>query len=130
MWRTASRAVKNAPSRLTLITRRHSSADMSTKLDARLLTPALTNTESIRPSSATVSAMPETTASSSLTSHTIENTSTSYAAEAVDGGVVLVGVGAPDGDVGAVLGEAFRHPEADAAVAAGDQCDASGQVEG
>ena len=78
MCRAASRAVKNAPSRLTAITRRQSSAVMSTKLDDRLLTPALTNTESTRPSSATVSVIAATTAASSLTSHTIDSTSTSY----------------------------------------------------
>ena len=80
MWRTASRAVKKAPSRLTRSTRRHSSAVMSRKLGARPGTPALTKHESMRPSSPTVSAIAAVTASSSPTSHTTAITSPPWAA--------------------------------------------------
>ena len=59
---TASCAVKNAPSRLTRITRCHSSSLMPTKLGAWPPTPALTKHESMRPSAATVAAMLSMTA--------------------------------------------------------------------
>ena len=43
---------------------------------------------------------------------------------------VLVGVRAPETDVGAGLCERLGHAEADAAVAAGDQRDFAGEIEG
>jgi len=46
------------------------------------------------------------------------------------GRIVLGHVTTPDRDVGAGLGERERHPEADPAVAPGDEGDAAGQVEG
>ena len=46
------------------------------------------------------------------------------------GGRVLVGVGAPDGDVGAGLRHGQRHAEADAAIAAGDERHLAGEIEG
>ena len=45
-------------------------------------------------------------------------------------GLVLGGVGAPDRDIGAGGGDGFRHAQSDAGVAAGDEGDFAGQVEG
>src|ERR1700722_19062308 len=44
-------------------------------------------------------------------------------------GVVLLGVGAPDADVGAGLGQRIGHAEADAAIAAGDQRPLAAEIE-
>ena len=45
------------------------------------------------------------------------------------GGGILGGVRTPDRDVGTGLRHRFRHAEPDAAVAAGHECDLSGQIE-
>src|SRR5882724_10319870 len=70
MWREAVRKVKKAPSRFTLITRRHSAVAILAKPAAppRPLTPALAKQESTRPSALTVSAKARSTAASSATS--------------------------------------------------------------
>ena len=72
MWRTAARSVKNAPSRFTLITRRHSSVLISVNdcPPLRPLTPAFAKHASTRPNVFTVSANERSTALSSATSHT------------------------------------------------------------
>jgi len=51
------------------------------------------------------------------------------ATELFDGGIVLVGVGSPDGNIGAVSGERVGHPKANPAVAAGDEGDMASEVE-
>ena len=70
MWRAAVRSVKKAPSRFTLITRRHSAVAILAKPAAppRPLTPALAKQESTRPNALTVSAKARSTAASSATS--------------------------------------------------------------
>jgi hypothetical protein len=67
----AVRSVKNAPSRFTLMTRRHSSVVISMKefTPRRPATPAFTKQESTRPCAASVSANARSTAVSSDTSH-------------------------------------------------------------
>ncbi len=42
---------------------------------------------------------------------------------------ILVGVGTPDADIGAMLGDTGGEAQADAAVAAGDQCGLAGEIE-
>jgi len=76
MWRAAARSVKNAPSRLTLSTRRHSAVVMSTKPCPALRppTPALAKQASTRPSVETVSSNARSTAASSATSQACTST--------------------------------------------------------
>ena len=51
-------------------------------------------------------------------------------AKLLGGALVLVLVGAPDRDIGARLRDGVGHAEADAAIAAGDQRDLAGKIEG
>src|SRR3954454_9458332 len=69
MCRAPSRIVSMAPSRLTAITRRHSSIVMSRMLDPFPDTPALAKTLSTLPRAATVAANDSTIWASSRTSH-------------------------------------------------------------
>ena len=130
MCLAASRAVKNAPSRLTRITRRHSSLVISTKLGAWPPTPALTKHESIRPSSA--SGVGHRLLDRLLVTDVAHDRQQLdvVAAELFDRRVVLVGVRPPDRHVGTVRSERVGHSQSDAAVAAGDQGDVAGEVEG
>ena len=64
MWRQAARQVKKTPSRLTAITRRHVSSVISANEGEPSPMPALANTASTRPISATAAAKPSITAAS------------------------------------------------------------------
>src|SRR4051812_36748533 len=69
IWRAAPCSVRNAPSRLTEVTRRNSARDISTNGVAPEPTPALAKHESIRPSSPTVETKAVSTDAGSATSH-------------------------------------------------------------
>ena len=68
MCPATARTVKNCPSRLTDITRRHSSVDIVSTELGRPGTPALAKQESICPKRSRVAATPAATAASSPTS--------------------------------------------------------------
>src|SRR4051795_7374227 len=74
IWRAAPCSVRNAPSRLTEVTRRNSSSVMSTNGVAPEPPPALAKHGSTRPSSATVEANAASTAAGSETSHSTART--------------------------------------------------------
>ncbi len=77
IWAATARTVKNAPSRFTDITRRHSWAVSVSMLVGCGPTPALAKQESMRPNCSRVASSPAATASSSLTSTTNDPTGAS-----------------------------------------------------
>ena len=123
----ASWAVKKAPSRLTRMTRRHSSVSSRGSSAPAPPTPALTKHESTAELADRLGHRRHDRVPVADVAHDGVDVAAD-GGELLDGGVVLGRVGAPDRDRRAP-GQALRPAEADAAVAAGDQRDVAGEIE-